>query len=353
MIQVIRDWFAKHFSDPEAILLFILLALGFTLIVTLGNILTPLLAGLVFAYFLRWFVVFLEAHRVPKQLSYLIVYIGFLAVFISALFFFLPMLWRQVISLLEDLPGMIQKSREFSLRLGDIYPEYISQTQVDKLITGLMQDINAWGKTLLSFSLSSIPGVITWVVYAILVPLIVFFLLKDNDQIRAWFSTFLPEKRRLLKNVWVEMDQQIGNYIRGKVAEITIVGIATYLVFLYFHLNYAALLAFLVGLSVVIPYVGAVAVTIPVALVAFLQWGWGSEFAYLLISYFVVQALDGNLLVPLLFSEAVNLHPIAIITAILFFGSIWGFWGVFFAIPLATLFKAVLNAWPSLPNKKA
>ena len=55
---------------------------------------------------------------------------------------------------------------------------------------------------------------------------------------------------------------------------------------------------------------------------------------------------DGNVLVPILFSEAVNLHPVAIITAVLFFGGIWGFWGVFFAIPLATLVHAVINAWP-------
>ena len=60
----------------------------------------------------------------------------------------------------------------------------------------------------------------------------------------------------------------------------------------------------------------------------------------------IIQALDGNVLVPLLFSEAVNLHPVSIIIAVLVFGSVWGFWGVFFAIPLATLIKAILNAWP-------
>ena len=66
----------------------------------------------------------------------------------------------------------------------------------------------------------------------------------------------------------------------------------------------------------------------------------------MIIAYAVIQALDGNLLVPLLFSEVVNLHPVAIILAILFFGGLWGFWGIFFAIPLATFVKAVLNAWP-------
>ena len=115
-------------------------------------------------------------------------------------------------------------------------------------------------------------------------------------------------------------------------------------------MQYRALLGVLVGLSVVIPYVGAVVVTIPVLLVGYIQWGMTADFAYMSLWYFIVQALDGNLLVPFLFSEAVNLHPIAIITAILLFGAIWGFWGVFFAIPLATLVKAVLNAWPKIEN---
>ena len=99
-------------------------------------------------------------------------------------------------------------------------------------------------------------------------------------------------------------------------------------------------------LSVLIPYIGAALVTLPVALIGFVQWGWTNEFWYLMLAYGIIQALDGNVLVPLLFSEAVNLHPVSIIIAVLVFGSVWGVWGVFFAIPLATLIKAILNAWP-------
>jgi putative permease len=66
----------------------------------------------------------------------------------------------------------------------------------------------------------------------------------------------------------------------------------------------------------------------------------------LVLAFTAVLTLGGNVLVPLLFSEAVNLHPVAIICAVLLFGGLWGFWGIFFAIPLATLFKAVMDAWP-------
>jgi putative permease len=84
-----------------------------------------------------------------------------------------------------------------------------------------------------------------------------------------------------------------------------------------------------------------------VAAVAYVQWGIGSEFYTALVAYGVLQLVDGNVLVPVIFSEAVNLHPVAIIAAVLVFGGIWGLAGVFFAIPLATLVKAIINAWPN------
>jgi putative permease len=150
----------------------------------------------------------------------------------------------------------------------------------------------------------------------------------------------------MMTKVWREMDDQIANYIRGKALEILIVGSVTFVVLAFLGVNYAALLGIIVGLSVLVPYIGAALVTLPVALIGFFQFGWGTEFMWLMVAYGIIQALDGNVLVPLLFSEAVNLHPVSIIVAVLIFGSLWGFWGVFFAIPLATLVKAILNAWP-------
>lgn len=156
----------------------------------------------------------------------------------------------------------------------------------------------------------------------------------------------MPRERELTARVWREVNRQIANYVRGKVWEILIVGSVTFVTFQILGLQYAELLATLVGLSVIIPYIGAAVVTVPVAVIAYFQFGWGSDFGWVIGSYAVIQALDGNMLVPLLFSEVVNLHPVAIIIAVLLFGGIWGFWGVFFAIPLATLVKAVLQAWP-------
>ena len=213
-------------------------------------------------------------------------------------------------------------------------------------INALRGELGRVGQIMLSFSLSGLPVLMAAVIYLVLVPILVFFFLKDRERIGDWFRGFLPAERPLLSQVAREMNRQLANYIRGKVIEILICAVVSYLAFKLLGLNYAALLALAVGVSGVVPYVGAVVVTVPIALIGLFQWGWSDQFVYLMVVYGIIQALDGNVLVPLLFSEAVNLHPVAIICAVLLFGGLWGFWGVFFAIPLATLVKAVLDAWP-------
>ena len=232
------------------------------------------------------------------------------------------------------------------LKLPDLYPEFISQTQIDEIMTAMRLELTSWGQAIVSISMSSVVGLITVLIYLVLLPLLVFFFLKDKQSMMQWLSRFVPKEHQLVAKVWIEVDRQIGNYVRGKFWEILIVWVVCQITFSFLVLEFATLLAMLVELSVLIPYIGAAVVTIPVVLVAWFQWGWGSEFGYLLAAYVVIQLLDGNLVVPILFSEVNNLHPVAIISAVLIFGSLWGLIGVFFAIPLATLVHAVINAWP-------
>lgn len=348
LMRIINDWFNRYFADPEAILLLLVLVFGFGLVIFLGGILAPVLASIVFAYLLDWVVEHLAQYKIPRWVAVWIVFLGFLGLFLLSLFFLLPLIWRQLFNLFQDLPKMLTKGERALSWVHERYPTYFTEDQMNALFTAAIADMKTWGKVVLTASLASITSLILWVVYVVLMPLMLFFFLKDKQKIITWASRFLPQKRSVLRKVAVEVNQQIGNYIRGKVFEIIIVGLVTYAVFWYFDLQYGVLLATLVGLSVLIPYVGAVVVTIPVVLVGYLQWGLTPSLGYMFLVYLIVQGLDANILVPLLFSEAVNLHPIAIIVATLFFGGIWGFWGVFFAIPLATLFKSVLYAWPKM-----
>ena len=312
MLNVLRGWIHRYFSDEEAVVLAVLLVTAFAVVLTLGDMLAPVLAGLVLAFLMQGLVGALERVRIPHLVAVWLVFLMFVGALSVCILFLVPLLWQQVLRGIDFMRG----------------------------------EVGRYGQLVLTSSLSSLPLLLSLMIYLILVPILVFFFLKDRQQISDWLSGYLPRERALITQVSQEMNVQIANYIRGKAIEILICGVVSYAVFAALELNYAALLALLVGVSVVVPYIGATVVTIPIALIGLFQWGLGDQFIYLMVAYAIVQALDGNVLVPLLFSEAVNLHPVAIICSVLLFGGLWGFWGVFFAIPLATLFKAVLYAWP-------
>jgi putative permease len=343
MFDFVNAWYKRYFTDPQAALLVVLLLVSFLTIYYMGTMLTPLIAAVVIAYLLEGPVSKLE-RKVSRLIAVIAVFNMFLMFMVFLVLFLLPILSRQAKQFFQEVPNMINRGQELLMRLPKEYPEIISEGSIKDIVLSLSGDISNVGQSVLSVSFASIPLI---VIYLVLVPLMIFFFMKDKVIILEWMSRFLPADRHLVTHLWEEMDGQIGNYIRGKVYEIIIVGVAAYIVFKFFGLNYASLLAIVVGLSVLIPYIGAATVTIPVALVGFFQWGLGTDFSWLMMTYFVLQFLDGNVLVPILFSDAVNIHAVAIIAAILVFGGLWGFWGVFFAIPLATLVKALINVWPT------
>lgn len=351
MIEVLKGWFEKHFSDPQAVILVTFLLLGSILVLYWGKILTPVLAGVIIAYVLEGLVKRISSLGVPRFVSFLLSYALFITALALILFGLVPLVISQLSQLVIDFPRILNKLQQLILTIPERYPIFAEQ-EIEKMLGNFSSELVSVGQTLVSVSLSSAVDVFTVLVYLVVVPLLVFFLLKDKTKILQWFRRFIPEERSLASSVWKEVDAKMGNYIRGKLLEVVIVGTATFIPLKVMGMNYAATMSLLVGLSVIIPYVGAVAVTIPVALIAWFQWGASSDFAYLMIAYLVVQFMDGNILVPLLFSEVVNMHPAAIIIAVLFFGGLWGVWGVFFAIPLATLVQAVINSWPSIQQEQ-
>ena len=345
-MELLKDWFRRSFSDPQVVILGLVLVVGFAVIVGLGKWLAPMFASIVIAYLLEALVSRLQKTGMPRLPSVIIVFLLFMTVLFFLTFGLVPIVIRQLTALVQQFPNYIAQGQELLKQLPEAYPQMISEEQIQIIITQLGQEMAVWGQQALSWSLASVASVIGLVIYLVLVPVLVFFLLKDKSLIVFWIANYLPKERTLVNRVCTESEAQIANYVRGKVTEIVIVGSVTYITFIVLDLDYAALLATLVGFSVLVPYIGAAVATIPIALIAFFQFGWGWDFGQVIIAYAIIQALDGNLLVPLLFSEVVNMHPVAIILAILVFGGLWGFWGIFFAIPLATLVKAVLNAWP-------
>lgn len=346
MFKLLTQWYNRHFSNPQVALLAVLLLTGLALIMFAGQVLTPLLAAVVIAYLLDGAIEMLRRYRIPRWVALACVFCLFLFLLLLALVVLAPLMFKQMTQFALEIPGMLAAGQGALLLLPEKYPTLISEQAIYEILTSLRNELTQVSRQILSFSLSSVFSLLAFVVYLVVVPLLVFFFLKDKTLILDWFGNFLPRDRALVMQVWREVNSKIAGYVRGKFLEILIVWAVTFVTFLAFGLRYSMLLSFLVGISVLIPYVGAAVVTIPVAAVAYVQWGTEATFVYVMLAYAIIQFLDGNLLVPLLFAEMVNLHPAAIIVAVLFFGSIWGLWGVFFAIPLATLINAVINAWP-------
>ncbi|MDP4546434.1 AI-2E family transporter [Marinobacter sp. MDS2] len=346
MIRVLRDLANKYFSDEEAVVLFLILLAGTVFIVWFGAMLAPAIASLIVAFILQGLVLKLQRWGVPDFVAVISVFLMFMGVLVGFLFGLLPLVWSQVSNLAKEAPRIIRELQSYLEVLPDDYPHLISAEAVNAVYQQVSTEVAHITQWLVSFSLSSIPDLVALLIYMVLVPILVFFFLKDRELLVSSFARLLPKQRPMMIGIWHEVNRQCANYVRGKAVEILIVGSVTYIAFKVLGMPYAALLSLLVGLSVVIPYIGAAVVTIPVAVIGLFAFGWGSHFIWVMVVYGIIQALDGNVLVPVLFSEVNNLHPVAIIVAVLFFGGVWGLWGVFFAIPLATMLKAVFAAWP-------
>ena len=345
-VEIISGWINRYFSNEEAIFLIVSVVAALLIVIFLGTVLAPVLTGLAFAFLLEGTVARLNRWRVPRLVAICMVELLFLGALIALVVGILPVVWAQLGDLVAALPSAIEGLRDVATELARQYPEAFSENAVDDWSATLNQQTTALGAAVVQGVLTQLPNVLGVLIFLILTPIALFFFLKDKDRMFLAFKALLPRRRLLLGRVGADMGVQIANYVRGKLIEIVIVALVTYITLSLLGLNYAALLGLMVGVSVLIPYVGAAVVTVPVAAVGLLQFGWTVDFLVVMTAYAIIQGLDGNILVPVLFSKAVNLHPISIILAVLVFGGIWGIWGVFFAIPLATLVKAIYNAWP-------
>ncbi|MDB4135960.1 AI-2E family transporter [Gammaproteobacteria bacterium] len=347
MIEQLNSFFKKIFNNEETIIFSVLILFALIMFTFFGPVLTPFLVSIVVAYLLVGVQKKIESFNVSKKISLIVTFLIFIIASLTLLIWLVPLLYIQLQAFVLDIPNLFNEFLTFVAALPTSYPDLISSEQISIFFQAVSSELSSITQNLVKSSISGIQSTITILLYIILFPILVYFFLFDRKNIIDGLIKIIPGKREMLSNVWSEMDGQLSNYVRGKTLEIFIIGVSAAIIFTSLGLKYSALLSVLVGLSVIIPYVGAFLVTIPVIIVGLLQFGLETPFYILLGLYLLLQALDGNLLVPIIFSDAVKLHPVAIILAVFIFGSMFGFWGVFFAIPMATFIKAVWNAWPS------
>ena len=341
MRSLFNKFMQRFFSNEESVYFAILLIFSFFFIIFFGNVLLPVIISIVIAFLLNGFMTTLLRFNISQKLSLSITLIVFFGFYLS-LFMALPSIGTEINNLLQNLPTIVSSFQQTLIEMNN----YFSKEDIDQIFANLSNQISV----LLSSALGQLAGTVSLmfnaILYAIMIPLMVFFFLKDKSILLPFASIILPKENGFMQSVFTEMNDQLFNYVTGKFIEMLVVATASYILFASLGLPYAVLIAILVGLSVIIPIFGAILVTIPVVLIGLYEWGLTENFYWLLGFYLLIQVLDGNVLVPILFSTRNNLHPVVIIIAVLFFGGIWGFWGLFFAIPLATFIKAIINSWP-------
>jgi len=348
MIDHFKNIFRRIFSNEETVVFFIIIISTLILFSFFIEVLTPFIISIIVAYLLVGLQKKIETYGVTPRISTIIAFSIFIIVGAAMFTWLIPLLYVQLQSFVLDIPRLFNEFLNFVSTIPAAFPDLVNSDQISVFFQAVSSELSSITQNIVKSSISGIQSTITVLLYIILFPILVYFFLFDRKNIIEGCLRIIPGDRAMLSQVWSEMDVQLSNYVRGKVLEIFIVGVAAAILFASFGLNYGALLAVLVGLSVLIPYVGAFSITIPIVIIGLLQFGLGTQFYLLIGFYLLLQFLDGNLLVPIIFSEAVKLHPIVIILAVFIFGSMFGFWGVFFSIPLATFIKAVWNAWPGL-----
>tara|TARA_B100000927_G_scaffold246656_1_gene209669 strand:- start:68 stop:1132 length:1065 start_codon:yes stop_codon:yes gene_type:complete len=347
MFDQVNTLLKKIFSNEESVIFSLLLVTFILVLYLFGGLLTPFFISLILAYLLIGLSKNFIKFGLSELASLILSYIIFLLTGLGFLVWLIPLIFQQTQAFFLEVPSLLNNFRGYVESLVQSNQELISSDQISSFFTELFGRLSSLSQSVLDASISGIQDTVVFSIYLITIPVIVFFFLFDKEKLIDGFLILLPKKREMLSDVWIEMDDQLSNYVWGKGLEILIVGFAAALIFGIMGLNYTALLSIIVGFSVLIPFVGAFLATIPVIVIALLQFGIGFDFYVIVGLYFLLQALDGNLLVPILFSDAVKLHPVVIMLAVFVFGGIFGFWGAFFSIPLATFIKAIWNSWPS------
>ncbi|MEJ2416029.1 MAG: AI-2E family transporter, partial [Exilibacterium sp.] len=198
MLTIFRNWMERYFADEEAVLLAVLLTVGTIVILTMGNILAPMIASVIIAFLMQGMVERLKqagaSHLIAVSVTFLVL-AGALA---AGLLVMLPILWQQLVKLFSEVPGMLSEWKQVLLLLPEQYPQFFSETQIEQLISLTGKELGNMGQNILSFSVANLPVLVGILVYLILVPILVFFFLKDADAILQWLGSFLPKQRPVM-----------------------------------------------------------------------------------------------------------------------------------------------------------
>ncbi|MBU9720668.1 MULTISPECIES: AI-2E family transporter [Bacillaceae] len=303
------------------------------------RIIVPFFVAGLIAYVLHPIVEKLSKKNIPRPISILIIYTLFLVFFIWILFKGTPYIMEEGQEFIEHMPQMAETYASFVNTIHE-QAEVLPSTFQDRAEQWLQA-----GEAYIAESLTKVGGflrqLMDWMLILIVIPFLVFYLLKDMMLVRkvCWYLTpkaFREEGERLVK----EIDESLGAYIRGQLLVCIAVGILAYIGFIIIDMPYALLLAVFIGLTNVIPYFGPIIGMVPVVFIALTESFQLVIFA--VIVTFIVQIVEGNILAPIIVGKSLHMHPVLIIFALVVGGEVAGVIGLILSVPILTVLRVIL-----------
>ncbi|MFN3936950.1 MAG: AI-2E family transporter [Gemmobacter sp.] len=302
---------------------------------SLGNILLPFVVGGAVAYFLDPVADRLQRLGLGRAAATGLIGLVVLVVVAVAFLLVVPALIRQGVALAESAPDMLRQLHTF---LTGRFPDLIEpDSQLRQTLAGLGDMLRARGLELVNGLLSSALGVVNFIVFLLIVPVVSFYLLLDWDRMVAHVDALLPRDHApTIRQLAAEVDRVLAGFVRGQMTVCLILAAYYATALGIVGLQFGLVVGVTAGLISFIPYLGAIiggALSIGLALFQF--WGdWGPIGA--VVAIFVIgQILEGNILVPRMVGSSVGLHPVWLLFALSVFGALFGFVGLLVAVPVA------------------
>lgn len=327
--------------------------------VFMKTVVLPIVLALIFFYLLRPILRMLESFKIPRIWGIIIIFLGVVGLITLLIVLVFPFLRSQFQTLIEEFPEYFMQlltDVDAFLRtsfIGNYYSE--SDFTIDTLLATLPANIADTLQNTVTSVITGVTGLISTITGVILsvviVPFILFYLLKDGEKLPEYFLKLLPPRfREDTREVFTEADRQLGAYIQGQLIVAFCIGVMVYIGFLIIGMDYALLLGVLAMVTSIVPYIGpAIAIT-PAAIIALVT----SPFMLvkLAIVWTVVQLVEGNLISPQVMGKTLFIHPVTIIFVLLTVGSLFGIVGVILGIPMYALLRVLISHFYKLFKRR-
>jgi putative permease len=304
------------------------------------------LSSFVIAYLLDPLVVRLEQKKLKRIYGIIILYVilSFLSIFI--VIYLLPLLSSRWDLFVKNLPAYLYQAKELVLKMKLGLASSPGDYDWGWLLESATANIESISGKIGSGVYSAASSVAFNIFNIILAPILVFFMLTYKHEIISSIKAWLPlRQREHLLEVGREINASIGGYLRGQLIVSLIVAIFSTIALYLLDIDYPLLCGIFAGLASILPFVGVILATIPPLFFAYIKYQNGMILLKVLGAFSIIYFLEGYLVKPIVFKEAMNLNPLLTIIVVMAFGELMGFWGIMLAIPIAAAMKIFSVHW--------